>query len=65
MIADWFKANRLTLNTSKTVAQLHTKRKGDLKFQVGVNGKAIKQVETAKYLGVLIDSDMKFTSHIK
>ena len=64
-IADWLKANSLTLNTSKTVAQLHTKRKGDLKFQVGVNGKAIKQVETVKYLGVLIDSDMKFTSPIK
>ena len=44
MIADWLKANSLTLNTSKTVAQLHTKRKGDLKFQVGVNGKSIQQV---------------------
>ena len=40
MIADWLKANSLTQKTSKTVTQLYTKRKVDLKFQVCINGKA-------------------------
>ena len=65
MISDWLKANSLTLNTFKTVPHLYTKRKADIMRQVYINGKGIKEVETVKHLEVLIDSDMKFASHIK
>ena len=63
-ISDWLEANYLTLNTSKTFTQIYTKRRAEIAIHVQINGVEIKEMEKIKYLGVLIDSDMKFTSHI-
>ena len=56
--------NYLTLNTSKTIAQIYIKRNIDATLNIKINGVSINQMETIKYLGVLIDTDIKFTSHI-
>ena len=63
-IEDWLGANYLTLNTSKTVTQLYTKRRANITINVQIYGTCIREIKTVKYLGVLIDSDMKFSSHI-
>ena len=63
-IACWLESNYLTLNTSKTFLQIYTKRKSVETLEIYINGNAIKEVKTIKYLGVLMDSDLKFTSHI-
>ena len=63
-ISEWLDANYLTLNTSKTLFQIYSNHKHSLSLDVSINGVNIKQVNTIKYLGILIDSDMKFASHI-
>ena len=63
-ISDWFKANFLTVNASKTVMQLYTKRNSLENVNISINGNTVQEKKTIKYLGVLIDSNLKFTSHI-
>ena len=63
-ISEWLHSNYLSLNASKTVYQLYTKRKSNVTIDIAINSIAIKRQDTVKYLGVLIDDDMKFISHI-
>ena len=62
----WLNVNKLSLNIEKThymIFSLRKKIKPDL--NVLINDNIIKQVESTKFLGVLIDSDMSWCSHIK
>ena len=63
-ITHWLEANYLTLNVSKTFLQVYTMRKSYETINIYINGAAIEGVRTIKYLGVLLDTDLKFTSHI-
>ena len=63
-IAEWLEANYLTLNASKTLFQIYTNRKTSISLNVSINGVGIKLANHIKYLGILIDADMKFTTHI-
>ena len=63
-ISAWLKTNYLTLNISKTVAQIYTKCRDHATLDIQIDGTHIKEVQTARYLGIFIDSDLKFSSHI-
>jgi len=72
-LMSWLNTNLLKLNANKSTAMLLTsserKRKqilteyGDKKIKI--NGLEIEFSETVKYLGILIDSTLKFTKYIK
>ena len=67
-VAGWLCANKLTLNVSKTKCMLFGTptclgRSPPLELQHG--GEAVEQVEEFKYLGVTLDSELKFDVHIE
>ena len=61
----WFSANYLSLNVSKTFIQHYSTSPPPQSIKVVINNAVIKEKDEVKYLGVLIDKSLKFTSHIK
>lgn len=62
---EWFKANKLMLNSSKTVSiNFATREKAkDIKF--AICGKTLSSENETKFLGITIDKALKWTSHIE
>ena len=63
-ICKWFKTNKLSLNTTKTFCQLYNNSSKNITINVNLDGVDIKFVEKVKYLGMYIDANMKWKSHI-
>ena len=68
-VSTWADNNRMSLNTTKTKSLLITtlqKRRTltSSAFNVQIDGRSIEQVDYAKMLGVMIDSDMSWEHHI-
>ena len=63
-IAVWFMANQLSLNTEKTYYQVYSNKKMPITLSVQLARAEIKRVATVKYLGMFIDDDMKWNTHI-
>ena len=64
-IYDWFTVNRLNLNLDKTCYSTFHANCVDLnKFKLYMDGKEIQRAESYKYLGILVDSDLKWRHHI-
>uniref|UniRef100_A0A3P9HF32 Reverse transcriptase domain-containing protein n=1 Tax=Oryzias latipes TaxID=8090 RepID=A0A3P9HF32_ORYLA len=66
-ITAWLKYSCLQLNTSKTVAMFFNKSNNNLTAEpdVFVSGERLQIVSEYKYLGVILDSNLSFKSHIK
>ena len=63
-VCEWLYVNKLTLNTSKTNYQIYNKSKTNVDINVVLNGVSINCTNTVKYLGVYIDDDFTWQSHI-
>ena len=63
-ICNWLMANKLTLNTQKTVFQVYKSSDKALKLSIKLNNVEILETATVKYLGVYIDSGLKWSAHI-
>ena len=63
-ICNWLMANKLTLNTQKTVFQVYKRSDIAPKLNIKLNNVEIHEMETVKYLGVYIDSGLKWSAHI-
>ena len=62
---DWFKVNKLSLNVDKTCYSVFGPNcKKDMALTLHINGKAIQNVTCCKYLGIMIDNDLKWKKHI-
>ena len=61
---EWTKANRLSINTQKTHTFILSNRPYD-QPQIYINNSPITSSTSAKFLGVTIDSNMKFNLHTK
>ena len=64
-INKWMSHNFLQLNTDKTEVIIFGKREERQKIATILETKGLKPRETVKNLGVLIDSDLNFNSHMK
>ena len=61
----WLHANRLSLSTSKTFYQLYAPGNAEnTGLSIPVKGINLKRAPIVKYLGLLVDEDLKFKSHI-
>ena len=63
----WFSSNKLTLNAQKTQYILfHRKQKlvPSLECNLNINNTPIHRVQHAKFLGVIIDCNLSWSSHI-
>ena len=63
---NWFKANKLSLNTKKSLFMIfHRSRiKPDVINKVVIDNHELTQVNSAKYLGVIIDHKLNWIEHI-
>jgi len=67
LIADWFKANRLSLNLLKTNFVLFTSSRKHLPvfdYSLSIEHSEISQVKSAKFLGVHVDEHLTWNVHI-
>ena len=62
MMSDWFSANKLSLNLTKTVAIKFWNN--TLNFQLRINNCEIPLVHSTKFLGVHLDSQLSWYIHI-
>ena len=63
-VTEWLHANRLSLSISKTFYQVYSSQHSSNDLIIPVNTMHLKRAQTVKYLGVLVDEDLKFRSHI-
>ena len=68
-VADWFQANKLSLNVKKTNYMLfHPRAKSDdlplVLPQLSISNTPISKVSNTKFLGVIIDENLSWSNHI-
>lgn len=67
LTANWFARNKLSLNTDKThFVIFHRPRQYVLhqELNIRINGRQIQQVQNVKFLGVYLDSNMSWKTHL-
>ena len=66
VVMDWFRANSLTLNVQKTNLLLFSPKSGKQpNFEIHINQVTVKPVKETKFLGVILDNEMNWTTHVK
>jgi hypothetical protein len=65
-LTEWFRANRLSLNSSKTHFIVFGNKHvpGDDDYQITLDGTILKRVQSTKFLGVFIDEKLTWNQHI-
>ena len=61
---DWFNANKLTLNMSKTVGVLFSPSKCEHKLKIVLNLIEIPILESTKFLGTWVDQNLNWKIHV-
>ena len=64
-VMNWFSANKLLLNFSKTHTMLFSNKQGNPKLNVNINNIHLEEKEVITFLGVEIDNKLLWKSHIK
>ena len=64
-IDNWMKINKLTINYDKTNYIIFTKRNKNVNITLEMNSNTLQRVQETKYLGVIIDENLNWKSHIK
>ena len=60
-LSDWFKANKLSLNATKTNYVLFNKNNiGTVNYDLRINNVSIKRINVVKFLGILIDDKLEW-----
>src|SRR5215813_10490055 len=63
---NWYTSNDLTVNATKSkILILDTKTDPQQHFQIKIGSDLVKKSSSLKYLGITLDSQLKFTNHIK
>ena len=64
-LSEWFLANRLSLNLTKTCYSIFgPNHKITTGLKLYINNEEIQNTECCKYLGIFIDSELKWRNHI-
>ena len=63
-LSDWFKANKLTLNLSKTVAMHFSHKKETNTEPLTVSDNKIQFIDSTTFLGVWLDKNLNWQTHI-
>ena len=64
-IISWFRINKLTLNLDKTVCILFQKQGHDKKIEIAMGDLTITNTKETKFLGMWIDEQLKWNTHIQ
>ena len=64
ILNDWFRANKLTFNTAKTVSILFkAKSLKQIPVELNIDTNSIRFIDSVKFLGVWIDQDLTWKVH--
>ena len=63
-VLSWLHSNRLSLSIQKTYYQAYANDDTSQNFSISVGSHELSHAVTVKYLGVLIDENLKFKSHV-
>ena len=67
-ICDWLKANKLSLNTTKTdfilIGSSHNNKKFDNLLAIRVGNELIRRTHASRHLGLIVDDTLKWDLHI-
>ena len=63
-VANWFHKNKLTINTTKTKHMMFVKGRNLKQHKTTINRAEIDQTSSFRYLGLIIDDQLKFKDHI-
>ena len=61
----WLAANQLTLNISKSKYMIISRKRTSPLLSIRINGEKLEQCDSYKYLGVYIDKDLSWKTHIE
>lgn len=66
-ISKWLESSHLSLNVKKTVSMCFSIRNRPLSdiFEVQIKKEVIEVVNEVKYLGIILDNNLKFDNHVK
>lgn len=67
IVTDWFRANRLSLNVSKTHHMLFTNSRSNDRnntAEIKIGDELVERVSYLKFLGIIIDDQLKWDKHI-
>ena len=64
-INTWRKINKLSVNFTKSNYMIFTNRKLNLNFNIIMDGNSLNRVKETKYLGVIMQDNLKWNSHIQ
>ena len=66
VLCEWMNENGLVVNTDKTKVMLFSSRrkKNPVKLQIKMDGKLIENVTKFKYLGVIVNQNLDWSSHV-
>ena len=62
-LVDWFKANKLTLNMSKTVYMLFKNKENGTTDHIIIDNEKIVESENTKFLGLWMDKNLNWKKH--
>ena len=66
IVMDWFRAKSLTLNVQKTNLLLFSPKIGKQpKFEINIDQVIVKPVRKTKFLDVILDNELNWTSNVK
>ncbi len=64
-VAGWLLSNRLTLNVSKSKFMIVSRKRQIPPFSLEIKGTCLEKCNSYKYLGIFIDKDLNWTTHIQ
>ena len=64
-LAEWFRANKLSLNINKSMYIIFTNRRIDLYPDINISTQEIEHVKSTKFLGLTIDDQISWREHIE
>ena len=60
----WLKLNKIAVNVDKTKSMLFHKRRPVIPIQFSMNNRVIDVVQHFNYLGIMLDADMSWKTHV-
>ncbi len=63
-ISQWLKTNKLSLNIPKTHYMVFSNIRKKVKLDIKTEGNTINLVYSTKFLGIIIDVDLSWKSHV-
>lgn len=63
-VSEWIKANKLTINLSKTFYMISSTQNNEVNFNIRIDNFVLNQVNNIKFLGVVIDDKISWKQHL-